>query len=140
MSSVLSEAYFQQRPLKFAYRRELEDNCEVWLVGSNKPEKFCFRVTRAESKLFDTKAPVLARLWTQLIQDTMSLLGVGGSPGNSAGVLALRPWKTRAETMAGGQKLREADKIKNLTEAFHSLKPDLKEDILDSYLPQEDDS
>jgi protein kinase-like protein len=139
LAAVVSEAYFQGRTLKFEYRRELEDNCEVWLVGSDRPDKFAFRVTKAESDLFGTKAPALARLWTQLIQDTMTLMGAGGSPGNSAGVLALRPWKTRAETMAGGRVLEAAEKVDNLKEAFDSLKPDLKEDILDSYLPEKED-
>jgi hypothetical protein len=139
LAAVLSEAYFQRRTLKFEYRRELEDNCEVWLVGSDLPDKFAFRVTKAESDLYDTKAPVLARLWTQLIGDTMTLMGAGGSPGNSAGVLALRPWKTRAETMAGGKDLKDAEKVDNLKRAFDSLKPDLKEDILDSYLPEKED-
>lgn len=139
LAAVISEAYLQRRTLQFEFRRELEDNCEVWLVGSDHPDKFAFRVTSAESELFDTKAPVLARLWSRLIQDTMTLVGGKGSPGNSAGVLALRPWKTRAETLAGGRNLSEAESVKTLAEAFASLKPDLKEDILDSYLPEKDE-
>lgn len=139
LAAVISEAHLQRRTLQFEFRRELEDNCEVWLVGSDHPDKFAFRVTSAESKLFDTKAPVLARLWSRLIQDTMTLIGGKGSPGNSAGVLALRPWKTRAETLAGGRSMTEAETVKTLAEAFASLKPDLKEDILDSYLPEKED-
>ena len=139
LAAVVSEAYLQGRTLQFEYRRELEDNCEVWLVGSDQPDKFAFRVTAVESELFDTKAPVLARLWSRLIQDTMTLLGGKGSPGNSAGVLALRPWKTRAETLTGGRNLSEAETVDNLKEAFDSLKPDLKEDILDSYLPEQEE-
>lgn len=140
VQAVLTEAQLEDRRLTFEYRRELVDNCEVWLVGEGLEEKFLFRVTKREHKLFDTPAPVLARLWSRLIQDTLTLLGADNSPGKSAGVLLLRPWASRADTMSGGKNLGEAKRVEVLEQAFISLKPDLKEKILSSYTPEEEET
>ena len=138
-SAVLAEAYFQNRALQFEFRRELEDNCDVWLVGSGLAEKFLFRVTGQEKALFDTPAPVLARLWTGLMRDTLTLMGAQSAPGKAQGVLLLRPWRTRAETLAGGRALTPVERVSNLKEAFESLSPEEQEDLLSSYDPQSQD-
>lgn len=138
-TAVLAEATFQDRALQFEYRRELEDNCEVWLVGSGGADKFLFRVTVQEKELFDTPAPVLARLWAGLMRDTLTLLGSQSAPGQAQGVLLLRPWRTRAETLAGGRALTPVERVSNLKKAFESLSPQEQEDLLSSYDPQSQD-
>lgn len=134
--AVLQEAYFQDRALEFEFREELTNNCEVWLVGVPN-EKFLMRVGEAESELFDLPAPALARLWTGLIQDTFTLLGFPARPGKPQGVLLLRPWRNRAETIAGGKKPRQEEQVRVYREALASLKSDQRETILESYAPEE---
>ena len=138
-TAVLTEAFFQNRALQFEYRRELEDNCEVWVVGSGLADKFLFRVTVHEKELFDTPAPVLARLWTGLMRDTLTLLGTQSAPGKAQGVLLLRPWRSRAETLAGGRALTATERVSNLKEAFQRLSPQEQEDLLSSYDPKKKD-
>jgi hypothetical protein len=137
-AAVLMEAHFEGRPLKFAFREELEESSEVWLVGHDQPDKFLMRVTPAERDLFDTPAPALARRWSQLMKDTFTLLGAPGSPGESTGTLLLLPWKNRAATLSGGRQPSGVARVELLKEAFGSLKPDQQEDILSSYIPNKD--
>ena len=136
LAFVLTEAHLEGRELEFDYRNELDDNCDVWLTGEDKEDKFLFRVTPRERKLFETPAPVLARLWSRLIQDTLTLLGGKSTPGKSSGVLLLRPWLSQAEILTGGKTLNDHARVEALERAFTNLKPDLQEEILNSYAPE----
>lgn len=135
-AAVLTQGLLDQRVLRFEYRHELPEQSEVWLSGD--PPIFLFRVTATEQTVFQRSAPELARRWTRLIQDTVTLLGAQGTPGNSAGVLLLRPWRARAETLAGGRSLSGPERITTLKEAFSSLKPESQEEILTTYAPEEE--
>lgn len=139
LAFVLTEAHLEGRELEFDYRNELEDNCDVWLVGDGAEEKFLFRVTPREKKLFETPAPALARLWSRLIQDTLTLLGGKSTPGKSSGILLLRPWLSQAEILTGGKTLNDQARVEVLERAFTNLKPDLQEEILNSYTPEKND-
>jgi serine/threonine protein kinase len=141
-AAVLEEAYFQKRPLTFAYRRELEDTCEVYLVGKDWPEKFLFRVTPDESKLFGRRAPFLARAWCALLADTAELARPGSRVGErSGGALLLQPWQRRYDTLSGqGQaELDRPDRVGLWLDALDSLDNEARNDLFRAYrdLPEE---
>lgn len=140
-AAVLEEAHFQKRPLSFSYRRELPESCEVYLVGKEWPEKFLFRVTAAESKLFDRRAPFLARAWTALLADTAELARPGSRSGEkSAGALMLQPWRRRYETLAGQKEPTDQPaRIELWLEALRSLDSEAHNSLLEAYsdLPEE---
>ena len=144
-AAVLEEAHFQKRPLEFSYRRELEQSCEVWLVGDRWEEKRLFRITASESKLFERKAPLLARYWCQLIQDTAELARPGSRGGSEKGpgALALVGWERRYETLSVDRPpTDQPDRIKLWLEAFFSLGDSTRNDLLESFQnpPKEADS
>ena len=140
-AAVLEEAHFRKRQLDFVTKRELPDSCEVYLKVEGEPEKFLFRVTKAESKLFDRKAPLVAKAWTVLISDTTELLRPGAAKEKSgAGKLLLTPWQRRFETLRGQQgKLDQEARVALLWEAFDSLPSEQRDDLEKSYreLPEE---
>lgn len=137
-AGVLQQVYFQKRSLQFEYRAESPEQSEVWLTQKGGDDLFLMRVTRSESELFDQPAPVLARLWTRLIDDTFTLLGFSARPGQAEGVLLLRPWRSRADTLGNSEEQSPEKRIANLREAFSSLKPDLQHDILESFRPEKE--
>ncbi len=140
-AAVLEEAHFQKRPLEFAYRREFEDSCDVYLVGKDWPEKFLFRVTPEESKVFARKAPLIARAWCSLIVDTAELARPGSRVGEKgAGALLLQPWQRRFETLVGqrgdpDQPARTALWL----EALNSLDSADREELTEAYLDLPDE-
>lgn len=137
-AGVLQQVSLQKRSLKFEYRAEAPEQSEVWLTQKDGDDLFLMRVTKSECDLFDQPAPALARLWTRLIDDTFTLLGFAARPGQAEGVLLLRPWRSRAETLGNSEELSPEQKIANLREAFSSLKPDLQHDILESFRPKKE--
>lgn len=140
-AAVLEEAHFEKRALKFVFKRELAESCEVYLQIPNEPDKFLFRVTSSESNLFARKAPLLARAWTTLITDTANLARPGASQekkGPSA--LLLTPWQRRFETLVGQRgELDQPARIALLWEALDSLPAESREELLEAYrkLPEE---
>lgn len=141
-AAVLEEAHFQKRPLSFAYRREYEDSCDVYLVGKDWPEKFLFRVTPEESKLFERKGPFLARAWCALLADTAELARPGSRVGEKgAGALLLQPWQRRYETLAGPSSggLDQPARVSLWLRALDSLDEDARQDLMEAYshLPEE---
>ena len=143
-AAVLEEAHFQKRPLSFAYRREYEDSCDVYLVGKEWPEKFLFRITPQESKLFQRKGPFLARAWCALIADTAELARPGSRVGEkSPGGLLLQPWQRRYETLAGQQgELDQPARVALWLESLESLDGQARNDLVEAYshLPEEKQS
>lgn len=144
-AAVLEEAHFQKRPLSFAYRREFEDSCDVYLVGKSWPEKFLFRVTPEESKLFERKGPFLARAWCALLADTAELARPGSRVGEKGpGALLLQPWQRRYETLAGPNNggLDQPARVALWLRALDSLDQDARDDLMEafSHLPQEQKS
>ncbi len=144
-AAVLEEAHFQKRPLEFSYRRELEESCEVWLVGKGWEEKRLFRVTASESKLFARRAPILARYWCQLILDTAELARPGSRVGSEKGpgALALVGWERRYETLSVDRPpVTQPDRIELWLQALRSLGDPTRDDLLESYHnpPKEVDS
>jgi serine/threonine protein kinase len=140
-AAVLEEAHFQKRPLKFAYRREFENSCEVYLVGKDWPDKLLFRVTPAESRLFQRQGPFLARAWCALLADTSELARPGSRSGErSAGALLLQPWQRRYETLAGQRpNLDQTTRVALWLEALEGLEKEVHDTVVDAYadLPQE---
>lgn len=141
-AAVLEEAHFQKRPLSFAYRREYEDSCDVYLVGKDWPEKFLFRVTPDESELFDRKGPFLARAWCALLADTAELARPGSRAGEkTSAALLLQPWQRRYETLAGQNNagLDQPARVALWLRALDSLDGEAYDDLIDAYhdLPEE---
>ena len=134
-SAVLEEAYFQKQPLKLVTKRELPESCEVYLQVSGVPDKLLFRVTPDESRLFDSKAPVIAKLWSVLIADTADLVRPGSrQEQRGASALLLSPWKNRYETLVGqGNQPDQPTRVGLWWEALESLQSDRRQDILESY-------
>lgn len=138
LAAVLQELLLKEGPLDFEFRRELPQFSEVWLKRAD-GNILVMRVTQHEKKTFSTDSPELARRWVQTIKDTLALLGQKKAPGRSEGMLLLRPWKSRAETLSPGTNLHRTERVRTLVEAFHSLKPDLQEEILSTYLPAQEE-
>ncbi len=142
-AAVIEEAHFQKRPLSFAYRREGPESCDVYLVGKDWPEKFLFRITPAESKLFDRPGPFLARAWTALLADTAELARPGSRAGEkSAGALMLQPWRRRYETLAGqNEPVDQPARVALWLEALRSLEGEAHSQLLEAYsdLPEAKD-
>ncbi len=140
-AAVLEEAHFQKRVLKLVLKRELPESCEVYLQVPNEPDKFLFRITPSESKLFDRKAPLVAKAWSTLIADTANLARPGAShekKGPSA--LLLTPWQRRFETLVGQRgELDQPTRIALLWEALDSLPAESREELVEAYrkLPEE---
>lgn len=134
-AAVLEEAHFQKRQLKFAYRREYEDSCDVYLVGQDLPDKFLFRVGPAECKLFDRKGPFVARVWTALIADTAELARPGSRGGEKGpAALLLQPWQRRFETLAGPEGgLDQPARVALWLKALDGLDGDARKNLLQSY-------
>ncbi len=130
-AAVLEDAHFQQRPLRFDYRNEQPDSCEVWLVGDGFEERFLFRVTPDESELFDRPAPLLARTWSALLEDTVSLVRPSARAGErSAGRHLLQPWSQRYQTLRSGLgSLSEPETVELWMEAFDSLSEEIRSRI-----------
>ncbi len=134
-AAVLEEAYFKKQPLKLVSKRELPESCEVYLQVNGVPDKLLFRITPDESKLFDSKAPVIAKVWSTLMADTADLVRPGSrSEQRGPSALLLSPWKSRFETLVGqGGTQDQPTRVRLWWEALESLESERREDILESY-------
>lgn len=142
-AAVLEEAHFLKRPLHYDFRRELEHSCDVYLVGEGWDELFLFRVTAAESRLYQRKGPFLARAWCALISDTAELArpGARGEEKGPSSFL-LQPWQRRFETLAGqsgSAGLDQPARIHLWLDALESLEGQAYNELVNAYrdLPQE---
>lgn len=135
--AVLNQAYFQKLSLDFEYKHETPDYSEVWLTPKKGKSLLLMTIGKAERELFGQPAPALARRWVTLIEDTFTLLGFRARPDRPEGTLLLRPWRSRADTLAGSEPLREDQRVALYLRAFESLNEDLKAKIRDAYDPAE---
>jgi serine/threonine protein kinase len=137
-AAVLEEAHFQKRPLRFAFRREYPESCDVYLVGEGWPEKFFFRVTPTECRLLDRKAPWIARAWCGLLTDTAELARSGSRGGGdkSPGALLLQPWQRRFETLAGQEERAQEQpaRVALWLQALESLDSKNHRELMEAYL------
>lgn len=140
-AAVLEEAHFQKRKLEFVSKRALPDSCDVYLKIPEQPDKFVFRVSPAESMLFERQAPLVAEVWTSLISQTSNLVRPGASPERKGpSGLILTPWQRRYETLRGQRgTLDQPSRVNLLREALESLPTEPRDNIWHAYrdLPEE---
>lgn len=137
-SAVLRQAYFEKLPLEFEFERETPNYSEVWLIISKDERTLLMSIGKLEREHFEDSAPALARRWTALMEDTFTLLGFRARPDRPEGVLALRPWKSRANTIAGPEPLGESGRNEIYLKALKSLDEELQKKIMDSYDPSKE--
>ncbi len=134
-AAVLEEAHFRKEKMRFEYRNERPDSCEAWL-GQGEAARFLFRVTPEEAEHYDRPAPLLARYWCALIEDTTALARPGSRGSESgASALLLKPWTRRFETLSAHRtEIDQKERVQFLVEALYTLEDDLREEILESCL------